>query len=447
MFPERGRVIGPAAFLFVAIVLGGSIQSPLFVLIVQLAAIALLGVSITTLRTEQLPAGAPLALGFAVVLVLVPLLQLVPLPSHLWSSLAGHAFPADILSAAGLPPAARPLSLAPDQTWRALLALTPPIAMFVATLTLSSDERRTLALVVGIAATLSALLGVLQVMGTSAYLYDYVHRGNATGVFANRNHEADLMLVAAVLVAAYGAAARGRATMRPLAGAFVALFLISAVATTSRAGTALMPLAGAAAIYLLASAGGKKPRRTLVGGGVAIAVIAGAIATFSPLVQTVLARYHEGSEDRREFRAATRYAIGQYWPTGSGLGSFEPVYRSVEDLDTMSSLVVNHAHDEYLELALELGLLAPAMIAAFLALAITRLAKKSSSTRATALRLAGATCVTLLLLHSFLDYPLRMPGLAAIFGFCCALLYLPRDAERPGRRSVSARHDVAGALG
>ena len=41
---------------------------------------------------------------------------------------------------------------------------------------------------------------------------------------------------------------------------------------------------------------------------------------------------------------------------GSGLGTFEKVYRMAEDPAKVDRYYVNHAHDDYLELAVETGL-------------------------------------------------------------------------------------------
>ncbi len=48
-------------------------------------------------------------------------------------------------------------------------------------------------------------------------------------------------------------------------------------------------------------------------------------------------------------------AAQSYLPVGSGLGSFDPVYRSVEPLERLDATFFNQAHNDYLEIWLETG--------------------------------------------------------------------------------------------
>ena len=51
----------------------------------------------------------------------------------------------------------------------------------------------------------------------------------------------------------------------------------------------------------------------------------------------------------------TARAIHDFMPWGSGLGSFRGVYHLYESRDQITTTYVNHAHDDYIEIALELG--------------------------------------------------------------------------------------------
>ena len=72
----------------------------------------------------------------------------------------------------------RPISLIPVETWRALLSLLPAVAMFLATLSLEREARQRLlllALAIGVA---SALLAMLQVLGgrqSGLYFYAFTN--------------------------------------------------------------------------------------------------------------------------------------------------------------------------------------------------------------------------------------------------------------------------------
>jgi len=84
----------------------------------------------------------------------------------------------------------RPISLIPVETWRALLSLLPALAMFLATLSLEWEARQRLlllALAIGVA---SALLAMLQVLGgreSGLYFYAVTNVGRGVGFFSNAN--------------------------------------------------------------------------------------------------------------------------------------------------------------------------------------------------------------------------------------------------------------------
>ena len=48
--------------------------------------------------------------------------------------------------------------------------------------------------------------------------------------------------------------------------------------------------------------------------------------------------------------------IWHYAPFGGGFGSFEAAYKIVEPVNLLSLQYLNHAHNDYLELAIEAGL-------------------------------------------------------------------------------------------
>ena len=79
----------------------------------------------------------PLFLIFAV--VLVPVLQLVPLPPQVWTILPGRAEVAEAYKAAGMSLPFLPISLEPLTTLRSLLSLLPAIAVFLGVFSLREE--------------------------------------------------------------------------------------------------------------------------------------------------------------------------------------------------------------------------------------------------------------------------------------------------------------------
>jgi O-antigen ligase len=141
-------------------------------------------------------------------------------------------------------------------------------------------------------------------------------------------------------------------------------------------------------------------------------------------------------EARLSILPQTLAALKAYWPVGSGLGSFVPVFQSFEHPDVFTAQFINHAHDDYLELLVETGLFGAAVALAglaWVAVAAVRAAGWPAG-RDKDLPRVAAVVVLLLLAHSVVDYPLRTAALATVFGLACAFLTPPPSAERGSRR-------------
>lgn len=436
-------VIVPLFLLVVAFLCGGgSLSQPLRDVIVQIAAILVLAsVGLGWAGASPSPDGR-LFLVPIVGLVLVVVLQLVPLPASVWTSLAGRAASAETLRLIGEPLGMRPLSLQPDRTILSGLALLPGIAMVLAAMRLGMTERLVVAGAIVLCALLSLVLGVAQVSlgttGSSAInLYQTSHAGLPIGVFANTNHQAIFLVIAFVLAGALASrlSQSGAApAVRWCIYAVMAAFAFGVVATESRAGIALLGVALFAIAlreYLTGQA------RLFVLGAVGLLVVVGLLAFLNPTVARSFADFSDLDDARFRFWPNVIYAIGAMGWMGSGAGTFDNVYRSVETLDTLSSRYLNHAHNDYLEIALETGvpgimvLLVALAVLAWRGLAIVRRTDRTDLPTGLDLAYAGMIGVGVLLLHSAADYPLRTPLLGVIFGFSCALM------TRPPRRNAT----------
>ena len=130
---------------------------------------------------------------------------------------------------------------------------------------------------------------------------------------------------------------------------------------------------------------------------------------------------------RVEIWATSARAIGDFKLTGSGLGTFERAYRHYEDPRVVDTTYVNHAHNDYLELIVELGLAGLVLMALFVAWwarhAIA--AWRSSEPYARAGIIGSAT----ILLHSLVDFPLRTSAIAALFAMCIGTMVARRQSE------------------
>ena len=101
---------------------------------------------------------------------------------------------------------------------------------------------------------------------------------------------------------------------------------------------------------------------------------------------------------------------------------------------------MNHAHNDYLELAVELGLPGIILMALFLvwwARAVRQMLRSPASDQ---YALAGAIASAVILLHSAVDYPLRSSAMMAVMAMCLALLIQSRRSARSEKDLRPTRH-------
>jgi O-antigen ligase len=127
-------------------------------------------------------------------------------------------------------------------------------------------------------------------------------------------------------------------------------------------------------------------------------------------------------ESRREMWSTTARAAADFLPFGSGIGSFRRVYFTYENPSEVGRTIVNNAHNDYLEITLEAGLLGLALALALIFWWFRRVRGLWGPTGRDRFAMAAAVASGALLLHSLVDYPLRMPALSAIMAACLALL-------------------------
>jgi O-antigen ligase len=207
----------------------------------------------------------------------------------------------------------------------------------------------------------------------------------------------------------------------------LAVLAFAVVLTASRTGIALLPLvlAGVALMWLQLAPG--RSLRRLVPALAALAAVP--LVAFAALLagNTALGKIAErfifSDDPRRELWRDAWFAIGQAWPFGVGVGDAQPALIAAERLEVLDPTFPNRAHNDYLELALEsglLGLVLLAAIAALLAAAAWRSWRERPDERH--LTVLGGAIVLVTALHSFVDYPLRSMALACLMGTGAGLL-------------------------
>ena len=125
---------------------------------------------------------------------------------------------------------------------------------------------------------------------------------------------------------------------------------------------------------------------------------------------------------RSEIWSHSRDALREFGVAGSGVGSFVDIYQRFEPITTIEQTYVNHAHNDYLELALETGVAGVILILLFILwwwrAAWNAWRGPNENVYARAATIASGA----LLIHETVEYPLRSPAIAALFAFSIGLM-------------------------
>lgn len=449
---SHARQAAAPVYLLLCLLLGGSQQGIWANMVLQLLGVALIAWSALERPAAALGLPARQLLWLALAALAVVALQLVPLPFDWWAQLGGRSSLAADYGVLVLSPATLPASLTPYRSLSTLLTWIPPIAMFCAIARLNAYRPSWLcaALIAGVAAGI--VLGALQVAGpdyrTSPwYLFEDTNFGMATGFFANANHMAVLLVITLPFLAALAAAARGSGKQRysmllASAGFLTLVILVGLALNRSLAGlTLVLPAVAGAGLILLPPRSPWRGRAAAVAGVlllVAVAAIASSAVGSARLGEDAATSV----QSRAEMLRVTARAVGDFLPFGSGLGSFPEVYRLYEDPLAVTAIYVSHAHNDYAEIALELGVAGVALIAAFLAWWAVAAWGAWRSLGSQPYARAASIATAIILVHSLVDFPLRTAAIGACFAMGLALLADRRTPQADARDLRPSRHLV-----
>ena len=437
------------AYLLTCLLLGGASAAGFAVnLLLQIAAIPLIGWAVWLLLQDGPSPQIRVPLALLGLLIVTALLQLVPLPPAVWTALPGREPVVQGFRLLGIPLPWLPLSLAPSASLASFLWLLPAFANLLAMVVQGAFRGRGIAAAVVIVALASVALGALQVVGgASAYLYQITNYGAAVGFFANSNHNATLLLVSIPFLAAWQTAllnrsrsSRNASAIRLLVWAAYAVILVGLLINASLAGIGLA-VPTTLATWLVFGRQRSTVRR-LIAVATPLGTIGALLAiTIGPFGNNLWGEQtHDVELTRQTSFALTWRAAHDYLPVGSGIGSFQPIYRTQEPLSSVGRTYMNHAHSDWLELLLEAGVVGVCLAALFLVWWGIRLRAIWRADEPDRFAQAATIATAVIMLHSTVDYPLRTAALSAVFAACIGLMSGVRPYVQPSRSASSARH-------
>jgi O-Antigen ligase len=386
--------------------------------------------------------------GVAAVMALVAvaaLVQLVPLPVTVLARISPHAATLvnqlDVRVAHGLV-GTHSLSVDPSATWRALALFVCFGVTVLGVARCSTRGALRLAWFISWLGMAVALIGVVQKPLYAGAIYGFwtpLMHGTPFGPFVNKNHFAGWVVMAIPLALGGFCAMVNRARVagvrdrllwlssrdgnRAVQAVFAVVLMGLALALTlSRSGM----LSLAAALIVCGWAGVRRHRGgTMRPLAIACVMLALFVAVEWAGFDTVVARFDATDTAALSgripiWRGATSMAA-DFWGTGSGLNTygiatlFYPVVVPAHHL--------REAHNDYLQLAVEGGLLlgAPILIAiAGFVIAVRRRLAASDGT-AYWVRLGAVGGIVAVAVQSAVDFSLQMPGNAALFATLCGV--------------------------
>jgi putative inorganic carbon (HCO3(-)) transporter len=361
------------------------------------------------------------------------------------------------------------LSVDPHASSVSLLKSLAYSAIFFLMLALVNRRSRveTLARVIVFAAVAQAIYAVMMHLANvkgDFFGTEIRHGDSASGTYVNRNHfagflEMNLAIGIGLLIA--GVSDRSADTWKQFVRQTIewilspkmilrlslCILVIALTTTHSRMGNtaffASLLIAGAIGIILARRA----TRNTVLLLASLIAIdlfIVGSWFGVEKLAHRLEGTTVQSVEEREEPVAYALNIIKDYPLAGAGPGSFYvtfPRYRH-----EMITTFTDHAHNDYVEIAAESGLLGLALLGTFVVMSLAAALLAQWRRRDPLMRGMSFACVmgvTAILIHSWVDFNLQIPANAALFMVTLALgwisLYLDR---REGVDTMRARTRV-----
>ena len=274
---------------------------------------------------------------------------------------------------------------------------------------------------------LVSVFGILQHLTFNGKLYWFrtmYFGGIPFGPYTNRNHFAGFIELCVPMALVPLMLGRVRRERMLVVGLF-AVVPIGALFLAASRGGIISFVVQLVVIVVWMAVRQKRGKQMLVGA----AVLAAAVGMVSWLgVKEITQRFTEmkslevSSGKRAAMRSDTWHIFLDHPWIGTGLGTLQMVFPPYDSL--YDGRVVNHSHNDYLEALAETGVAGGLCCAVFLGVLFfhsLRQLRENKTSLAAILDLSGLVACIGFLVHSFVDFNLRIPGNALLFFLMAAL--------------------------
>jgi len=388
----------------------------------------------------------------------IVLLQVCPLPQSLLRFFAGREIPQTNIRRGYL-------SFEPYATRTHFLILLACFIAFYFAQMVSQDRRRQRFFIGSLVAlgTFEAFYGLVQYLSGWQQIFAYVKRFDleeATGTYINRNHYAGFLEMIVPFSLAWvsyeyakfrGARASGinfrnwiaKSAIQRLVLSLAVSVVLSVALVFSRSRMGILAAASSMLIIfalVVISRFHGRMGSFLAATFIILSICLAAWIGPGPIVsrfQTVNEEYSLGGQSRLSMWHDALPLIKEHPWLGTGLGTFPIAYTSGQT--AFLSQFVNHAHNDYLELAADLGIPAALVLFGSILFILGRAIRSFLTGERDFERIVALGCVgsiVAILLHSFADFNLYIPANALLFS---AILGLAISARNPSGHARSAQ--------
>lgn len=421
-----------------------------------LAGATVIGVSGLALGKARVPLAVAIGLSL---IAAVAAMTLVPLPPNVLRQVSPSSLELQMqYRVMAMEAPALPISIDADRTILGLTFLGAFSVLLVGTARfLTRDDVRKLARGVSVLGAGLAFVGIVQEAMFTGKIYGFwelKQGGSVFGPFVNNNHFAGWMLMAVPLAigALSATISRGKSAGAPPSRSWVswwgspsaskaillafsiAIMTLALVLTLSRSGIMSLAIAVFVASAVMARRQTTIARRVVVAGYAAsIGLMAALWVGFDRIAVQFAGMDPTSVNERPAIWADTLRIVSDFWPIGTGLNTY-----GVSTLYYQTSVPGFHlreAHNDYLQLASEGGLLLGVPIAFTIVAFAVAVRKRQLEDVGSVwwLRMGAVIGIFAIACQSFVEFSLQIPGNAALFSVLCGI------ALHDGRRiSASA---------